>query len=57
MKDYNDFAADEDYRLAKLEEQAIKCEVCGEVIDDIYYEIEGVCMCYDCLVEEYGRSV
>lgn len=57
LKDYNDFAADEDYRRAELEEKAPKCELCGEPLDDFCYNVEGVRMCYDCLCNEYREAV
>lgn len=57
MKDYNDFAADEDYRLAKLEERAPRCIHCGEhIADDYYYEIDGDILCLDCLNELYRKD-
>lgn len=58
MKDYNDFAAEEDYRRAEMEERAPKCMHCGEPIsDDYYYDIDGDILCYDCLNDLYRKDI
>lgn len=58
MKDYNDFAAEEDYRRAELEEKLPKCTHCGNPIaDDYYYDIDGDILCYDCLNDLYRKDI
>lgn len=34
-----------------------ECDVCGEIIDDNYYDIDGEHYCSECLNNEFKRSI
>lgn len=51
-----DFAR-HDREQAQWEKSLPKCDVCGEPIQDYYYEIDGEIICQECLDDNFRKKV
>lgn len=57
IPDYNDLFHRRDAQQARAEAKLPRCEYCGEVIYEKFYEINGKVVCEDCLEDLFAHYV